>query len=168
MNERARMPRVEVLTEVSGRDPETTLTDHTPSEMVASEDDADQLVERAEWGFVDAERRVKESHARDRGSAAGAPARSVRRATARRASNRRATARTRQGDTEGSIIEFLARHPGSTAGDLAKGLNLNPGSVSTRLTQLANAGEIVKASHGYSTKRAPRPHGRERTPRRSH
>ena len=162
------MPRVEVLTEVSGRDPEATLTDQRPSAILAGEHGADQLVERVGLGFIDAERRVKESPARDGGSAAGAPARSVRRATARRASNRRATARSRQDDTEASIIEFLARHPGSTAGDLAKGLNLDPGSVSTRLTQLANAGEIVKASHGYSTKQAPRPRGHERTPRRSH
>jgi hypothetical protein len=162
------MPRVEVLTEVSGRDPEAILTDHTTSEMLAGEDDADQLVERVGWGFVDAERRVKESHARDGGSAADAPARSVRRATARRASNRRATARSRQGNTEASVIEFLARHPGSTAGDLAKGLNLDPGSVATRLTQLAKAGEIKRASHGYSTKQAPRPRGHERPVGRSH
>jgi DNA-binding MarR family transcriptional regulator len=74
----------------------------------------------------------------------------VRRATARRASDRRATARNRQGDTDASIIDFLARHPGSTAGDLAKGLNLNPGNVSPRLNQLAKAGEIKKASHGYT------------------
>lgn len=79
------------------------------------------------------------------------PARSVRRATARRASNRRATARIRQGDTNARIIAFLARHAGSTAGDLAKGLNLNPGSVSTHLNQLAKSGEIKRASHGYST-----------------
>ena len=98
------------------------------------------------------ERQINEFHAYDRGSAAAAPARSVRRATARRASNRRATARNRQGDTKASIIDFLAQHPGSTAGDLAKGLNLNPGSVSTRLTQLAKAGEIKKATRGYSTK----------------
>jgi DNA-binding MarR family transcriptional regulator len=76
----------------------------------------------------------------------------VRRATARRASNRRATARSRQSDTNASIIDFLAQHPGSTAGDLAKGLNLDPGSVSARLTQLAKAGEIKRASHGYRTK----------------
>jgi predicted transcriptional regulator len=98
------------------------------------------------------EQQINEFHAHDRRSATAAPARSVRRATARRASNRRATARTRQGDTKASIIEFLAQHPGSTAGDLAKGLNLNRGSVSTRLTQLAKTGEIKKASHGYSTK----------------
>jgi predicted transcriptional regulator len=83
-----------------------------------------------------------------------APARSVRRATARRASHRRATARHLQGDTKASIIDFLAQHPGSTAGDLAKCLNLNPGNVSTRLTQLAKAGEIKKASRGYRTKQA--------------
>ena len=61
-------------------------------------------------------------------------------------------ARSLQGDTKASIIDFLAEHPGSTAGDLAKALNLNPGSVSTRLTQLAKAGEIKKATRGYSTK----------------
>jgi predicted transcriptional regulator len=98
------------------------------------------------------ERQINEFHAYDRGSAAAAPARSVRRATARRASNRRATARSLQGDTKASIIDFLAEHSGSTAGDLAKALNLNPGSVSTRLTQLAKAGEIKKATRGYSTK----------------
>ncbi len=70
-----------------------------------------------------------------------APARSVRRATARRASrrasNKRTTARSPQGDTKASIIDFLAQHAGSTAGDLAKDLNLNLGTVSSRLTQLA-------------------------------
>jgi DNA-binding MarR family transcriptional regulator len=54
----------------------------------------------------------------------------------------RATARSRQGDTEASILDFLAQHSGSTAGALAKGLNLDRGSVSTRPTQLAKAGEI--------------------------
>jgi DNA-binding transcriptional ArsR family regulator len=81
-----------------------------------------------------------------------APARSVRRATARRASNRRATARNRQADTNTSIIKFLAQHPESTTGDLAKRLNLNPGNVSTHLTQLAKAGEIKRSTHGYRTK----------------
>jgi predicted transcriptional regulator len=80
---------------------------------------------------------------------AAAPARSVRRATARRASNRRATARTHQVDTNARIIDFLARHAGSTAGDLAKGLNLNLEEVSTHLTQLAETGKIKRASHGY-------------------
>src|SRR5207248_5543756 len=64
------------------------------------------------------------------------PPRSQRRATARRASKRRATARARKGDTKASIVEFLAKHPGSTAGEVAKGLNLNRGSLSSRLPSL--------------------------------
>jgi hypothetical protein len=56
----------------------------------------------------------------------GAPARSVRRASARRARHRRAAARNCRRDPEGGIIEFLAGHPGSTTGDLAKRLSLDP------------------------------------------
>jgi Winged helix-turn-helix DNA-binding len=97
------------------------------------------------------EQRIKEFHAHNARSAAAAPARSAA-VRLRGARARRATARSRQGNTKASIIEFFAQHPGSTAGDLAKGLNLNPGSVSTRLTQLAKEGEIKKASRGYSTK----------------
>ena len=82
-------------------------------------------------------------------SPAPAPVRSVRRATARRASARRAYARSRQSDSEASIIGFLANHPGSTIGDLAKGLNLDPEHVASDLTQLTSAGEIKRASHGY-------------------
>jgi predicted transcriptional regulator len=97
------------------------------------------------------------TEASERFDAEAAPVRSVRRATARRASNRRATARGRQGDNEASIIDFLAHHPGSTVGDLARGLNFNPGAVSIHLTQLANSGEIKKVSHGYNTEQATRP-----------
>jgi hypothetical protein len=167
MNKGTDMPRVQLLNAVTTRDPEAVLTDHVPSEMLANEHDADQLVDRIGWALVDAEQQTNDSHAHDGPPAQAAPARSVRRATARRASNRRATARSRQRDTEASIIDFLAQHPGSTAGDLAKGLNLNPGSVSTRLTQLAKAGEIKKASHGYSTKQVARPRGQQRPLRRS-
>jgi predicted Rossmann fold nucleotide-binding protein DprA/Smf involved in DNA uptake len=119
------MPPVDTrLTEVSGPDPEATITENASSEMPASQHDADQLVDHVGWALVEAEQQV------------------------------RATAGRRQSDNEASIIEFLARHPGSTAGDLGKGLNLNPGNVSTRLTQLSKAGEIKRASHGYSTRRA--------------
>ena len=91
----------------------------------------------------------------ERGPAA-APVRSVRRATARRASTRRAFARSRQSDSEASIIGFLATHPRSTIGDLAKGLNLDPEHVATCLTQLTSSGEIDKASHGYNTQQPAR------------
>jgi hypothetical protein len=97
------------------------------------------------------DQQISEFEAHNGGSPAGPPARSRRRATARRASKRRATARSRQSDTKASVIAFLAEHPESTAGDVAKALNLNAGSVSTRLTQLAKRGEIRKASRGYST-----------------
>jgi len=83
-------------------------------------------------------------------SSGGAPPpRSRRRATAVRASKRRATARVRKGDPKERIFEFLAKHPGSTAGEVAKGLNLDRGSVSSRLTQMAKVGEIEKAERGY-------------------
>jgi hypothetical protein len=86
-----------------------------------------------------------------RSSGEAPPPRSHRRATAVRASKRRATARVRKGDTEASIVGFLGKHPGSTAGEVAKGLNLNRDSVSAQLIKLARKGEIKKADRGYTT-----------------
>lgn len=54
------MPRVEVLTEVPGRDAETMLTEHVPAEMLTDEHYAGQLVERMGWALVDAEQRERE------------------------------------------------------------------------------------------------------------
>ena len=104
-----------------------------------------ELKERLAW----LEKQLKEFHDHQ---GAATPVRSVRRATARRASTRRAVARTRQGDTKGRIIEYLGKPPGSTAGEVAKGLSLTRASVSTRLTQLAKLGEIVKSERGYASK----------------
>lgn len=97
------------------------------------------------------EAELKEAHA-NREDALGVPARSLRRATARRASNRRAQARTLKADTRASILEFLAKHPGSTAGEVAKGLDLNRSTVSSRLAQLAKLEQIRKAERGYAPK----------------
>jgi DNA-binding MarR family transcriptional regulator len=97
------------------------------------------------------------TEALERNDFEAAPVRSVSRATARRASHRRATARGHQSDNDASIMSFLAHHPGSTVGDLARGLNVNPGTVSIHLNQLANSGEINKVTHGYNTKQATRP-----------
>jgi hypothetical protein len=102
-------------------------------------------------GIDEAARGIDEAAAPRSAGGAPPPPRSQRRATARRASKRRATARVLKGDTKATIVEFLAKHPGSTAGEVAKGLNLNRGSVSARLTQLAKAGEIRKADRGYTT-----------------
>jgi hypothetical protein len=107
-------------------------------------------IDEAARGIDEAARGIDEAAA-PRSSGGAPPPRSQRRATAVRASKRRATARARKGDTKASIVEFLAKHPGSTAGEVAKGLNLNRGSVSARLTQLAKAGEIKKADRGYTT-----------------
>ena len=63
-----------------------------------------------------------------------------------------AVARSRQLDTKASIIAFLSEHPGSTAGEVAKGLDLNRASVSNRLSALAKLGEIRKAERGYAAK----------------
>jgi hypothetical protein len=146
------MLTVEIPNGALERDARPAVSEQARSETLANERDADQLDQRTASAPVDAEQQSEKFHAPDEGSAAVAPARSVRRATARRASNRRATARSRQSDTEASIIDFLAQHPGSTAGDLAKSLNLNAESVANRLTQLAKTGEITKGPHGYSTK----------------
>ena len=80
------------------------------------------------------DQQINEFQAHNGSPSTAAPARSVRRSTARRASKRRATARSRQTDIKTRIVEFVAKHPGSTAGDIAQALNLNPGSVSARLT----------------------------------
>jgi hypothetical protein len=68
------------------------------------------------------------------------PIRSVRRATVRRASSRRADARSRPSDLGAGILDFLAHHPRSSIGDLAKRLNFDPGHVATCLTHLTGAG----------------------------
>jgi hypothetical protein len=74
------------------------------------------------------------------------PARSARRATARRASNRRATARQRKDDVEGRIVEFLKDHPRSTTGDIAKGLNANRATIAAELSHIARTSDVSKGS----------------------
>ena len=113
-------------------------------------DEAARGIDEAARGIDEAARGIDEAPAP--GSSGGAPPpRSQRRATAVRASKRRATARVRKGDPNQTIFAFLAKHPGSTAGEVAKGLNLNRDTVSARLIKLAKAGEIKKADRGYIT-----------------
>ena len=57
------MPRVEVLSEVQGRDHEAMLSEHVPAEMFANEHYADQLVERMGWALVDAEHQEQATRA---------------------------------------------------------------------------------------------------------
>ena len=82
---------------------------------------------------------------------AGAPrARSLRRANARRASRRRHEARALQVDTRALVVDYVASHPGSTAGEIAKGLDLNRSTVSSRITQLVKLGQLRKVERGYA------------------
>ena len=71
------------------------------------------------------------------------PERSARRATARHASDRRATARQRKDDIEGRIVEYLKDHPQSTAGDIAKGLNANRGTIAAALSRIVRARDVT-------------------------
>jgi DNA-binding transcriptional ArsR family regulator len=104
--------------------------------------------ERLDW----LEAQIKAFRARAGDVLPSVPSRSGRRATARRASSRRATARSRKSDTASRIVDYLEKHPNSTAGDLAKGLDLKRNSVSTKLTQMAKTGMIKKAERGYTAK----------------
>jgi hypothetical protein len=70
------------------------------------------------------------------------PPRSARRATARRASSRRATARQRKDDVEGRLDQYVQDHPDSTIGDIAKGLNVNRGTIAAGRANIVRAGDL--------------------------
>ena len=112
-------------------------------------DEAAPGIDEAAPGIDETPPEIDEAAA-PRSSGGAPPPRSRRRATAVRASKRRATARVRKGDPNQTVIAFLAKHPGSTAGEVAKGLNLDRETVSARLIQLAKAGEISKTDRGYT------------------
>jgi biotin operon repressor len=58
--------------------------------------------------------------------------------------------RARRGDTQSAVLGYLAEHPGSSASAIADALGLKRNSTSTRLTQMAKAGLIVRsAGRGY-------------------
>jgi hypothetical protein len=76
------------------------------------------------------------------------PSRASAQPTPRRA--RRATGLARRADTKARMVAYLKAHPRSTAGDVAAALQMNPRSTSTRLTQMAKAGDIKKETRGYS------------------
>jgi hypothetical protein len=114
----------------------------------ALEAERNDVKKRLDW--LEGQIKAFREHAGD--ALPSVPARSRRRSDARRASPRRKSARSRQSDTATRITEFLVNHPNSTAGDVAKGLNLKHNSVSTKLTQMAKGGSIKKADRGYTAK----------------
>lgn len=107
-----------------------------------------ELQERIAW----LDRQITEFKEHHDGERSTAPQRSVRRGTARRASSRRATARERKQDIGERIAGYLAEHPQSTAGDVAKALNANRNTIATRLSRMVKQGEITKSVKGYSAK----------------
>jgi hypothetical protein len=50
------LPRVQVLADVAGRDPEVMLTEHVDAEVLSDDYYAGQLVERMGWALADAEK----------------------------------------------------------------------------------------------------------------
>jgi predicted Rossmann fold nucleotide-binding protein DprA/Smf involved in DNA uptake len=121
--------------------------------------------ERADLGkrLAWIEKQIKEFSARHRGDAAepttpaprrrassraatSAPATTTRRPRARTAS------RAGNGDVRSQIVAHLQQHPNSTASEIASATGLKRSTVSTRLTQMAKAGEIKKQARGYAAK----------------
>jgi hypothetical protein len=51
------MPRVQVLADVAGHDPEVLLTEYVDPEVLSDDYYAGQLVERMGWALADAEER---------------------------------------------------------------------------------------------------------------
>ena len=49
-----------------------------------------------------------------------------------------------------AVIDYIRTNPGATAGDVATALGFKRNSTSTRLTQLAKSGQLVKAKRGYT------------------
>jgi hypothetical protein len=50
------MPRIQVLADVDGRDPEVMLTERVDAEVLSDDYYAGQLVERMGWAVLDAEK----------------------------------------------------------------------------------------------------------------
>jgi DNA-binding transcriptional ArsR family regulator len=58
-------------------------------------------------------------------------------------------ARTAPGATKAKVLAALSSDQALTAGDVAKATGLGRQSVSTTLSKLAKAGDVVKAERGY-------------------
>ena len=118
------------------------------------EAERDEVLQRLTW----LEKQIDEFREQDERVAPAAaaaapdvapPPRSRRRATATRASSRRAEARKRKPDVKGQILDHLAGNPGSTAGDIAKALDLDRTRIAGKVTHMLKLGEVVKARRGY-------------------
>ena len=105
------------------------------------------LNDRLRW----IEEQIKAFREHNGSSSTRPSARPRRRSSSRRARSRGGSSRNGQSATADRIVDYLGKHPNSTAGDLASGLGLKRNSVSTKLTQMAKQGKIKKAARGYTT-----------------
>jgi DNA-binding transcriptional ArsR family regulator len=101
------------------------------------------------WGAASAQKTTaprKEPAAANEPAAAEEPAAAKTSAGAGRPGRRAAPGP--RGQTRAKVLDALKQGP-KTAGDIAKETGIGRGSVSTTLTKLARAGEVVKAERGY-------------------
>jgi len=76
---------------------------------------------------------------------------------ASRARKRRAEVKPLRRDLAAEVLEFLGEHSGSTAGDIARGLDVDAASVSAKIKHLTQVGQVVKARRGYALPAEPAP-----------
>ena len=69
--------------------------------------------------------------------------------TASTANAASASTRTAPGETKARVLAALSSEHALTAGEVAKTAGLARGTVSTTLSKLSKAGEVVKADRGY-------------------
>ncbi|MTD45957.1 MarR family transcriptional regulator [Conexibacter sp. W3-3-2] len=69
---------------------------------------------------------------------------------ASRARKRRAEIKPLRRDLVAEVVAFLRAHPGSTAGDIARGLDVSASTVSAKIKHLTQVGQVVKAQRGYA------------------
>lgn len=85
------------------------------------------------------------------------PKRAKRIEKASRARKRRAAVKPLKRNLQEDVIAHLAKHPGSTAGDVARALDANRNTIATKLSQLVKTGDLTKAERGYEVARKAQP-----------
>jgi DNA-binding transcriptional ArsR family regulator len=118
------------------------------AEIQAEERQLRQVLAALETGTTTAaagaaRRAPREVPRRGAGAAADKPAGGRRRSGSGRGAS---------GETKARVLEALADGAAKTAGEVAAASGLGRGSVSTTLSKLAKAGELVKADRGYQLK----------------
>lgn len=74
---------------------------------------------------------------------------------ASRARKRRAELKPLRRDLLVEVVDYLRTHPGSTAGDIARGLDVSASTASAKIKHLTQVGQVVKVKRGYALPREP-------------